>query len=353
MALLWMEGFETYKDTVDVSLDESELQKFWGAAGGGTIQIKTGRTGTGKSIRMGSSGNAGVLRTPIIGSSPEIHFGFGYYVGSLTETHIICIVVDSSGNVKFQLNLIASGNLQVSCPGFGHAISGSTTTTPIAGATWAWIEVSIVFNASGSYSVDVNGSNESEISASGVDTFATGTAVNWGYVEWRSPTPVSADNSARYDDIYICDETGSVNNTLLGDVVIVHTVPTSDVTSDFTPSTGTDNFAVIDEQLPSDSDYVESATDGHIDMYGYNNLALSGDIYGINVRTRARKTAPDDIRLISKSDSGATASDTSAVPVSSETYEHYRIMETDPDTSALWTGSGLDAAEFGFEVEKP
>lgn len=351
MALLWMEGFETYK-AAEADIAETELTTRWARFAGSASRIVPGRTAGTFALRSGSVSGAGVLETPIIANHAEIYMGFAFYVGNAVLKDII-VIRDKFGEEKCALELQTDGDLRITSVFSGDAIEETTTTTPISDDTWHWIELYVKFDDSaGAWILKVDGIEE--MNTSGVDTRSSFTEIEWAYVEFLFPAPSVIDDTFRFDDIYINDGAGSVNNGFLGDVLISKLAPNGDTaTQDFTGSAGGDQYLLIDEQDPNDADYVESSTDAHANLHDFENLSGAGQIYGIDVRTRAHKTAPDDVRYISKAKSDTTTSDASAEPVSSEVRELGRIIEVDPDTGSLWTEAGLNAAQFGFGVNKP
>ena len=147
------------------------------------------------------------------------------------------------------------------------------------------------------------------------------------------------------DDLVIRDD------QLPGDVRIIAHNPNADTaTINWTPSTGGDNYDLVDEVPANDSDYVYTSTDGLQDLYTvtaqtYTDLTISGVVQWI----RARKETADtqQIKILLKS--GATL-DTGAAIDLLTTYAYYsRILETDPDTGLAWVGTDLNSVEIGIE----
>lgn len=93
---------------------------------------------------------------------------------------------------------------------------------------------------------------------------AYATVHRWGDNVLSGSTGITAWH---FDDFVFNDTGGSDNNTLLGDRrVVFFPADAEGATSDFTPSTGTDNAALVDENPANDdTDYIESSTVGHID----------------------------------------------------------------------------------------
>ena len=158
------------------------------------------------------------------------------------------------------------------------------------------------------------------------------------------------------DDIYICDTDGTTNNDLLGRVVIGGIFPSADGdASDWTPASGTDNSAMVDD-IPTDDDtsYVENNIQGEEDLYDYADLSTitTEPILGLQVNTDVRMNEfPGDIDLYQTAKSGSTTSDGEAANIAMDDYEvTTRILETDPDTGSAWTTSGVNGAQFGIKV---
>jgi hypothetical protein len=77
------------------------------------------------------------------------------------------------------------------------------------------------------------------------------------------------NSSATYlfDDLYVIDTA-----TRLGERKITVLTPTADVAKAFTPSTGTDNYACLDEAVPDTTDYVTASAPGATDTYELSDL---------------------------------------------------------------------------------
>jgi hypothetical protein len=161
----------------------------------------------------------------------------------------------------------------------------------------------------------------------------------------------------KLDDIYILDSLGAVNNDFLGDSVIVGLLPIADGNqNDFTPSTGIDNYALVDDPSasPSSSDYVDSDTNTEQDFYDYANLPATGlgAIHAVNVisdaamETVGNRTLKPKFRAVST----AEADGANFVVQGTTLLSHPVILEIDPVTSTTWTQSEIDGGEFGIEV---
>lgn len=162
-----------------------------------------------------------------------------------------------------------------------------------------------------------------------------------------------------YDDVYVLNEQGSVNNSWLGDTRCYPLYPNGNGTSS-TPLSGsdgnsTDNYLLVDEVGPPDiTDYVFSQTDGDQDTYTFEDLPVTlGTIRGVEVRMHAAKddTGTKQIRAITRrsgTDSFGPDHTLAAVPL----YQtHHDIDELDPHAGpGSWTISNINSTEWGVEV---
>jgi len=344
MALLWIEGFECMGATDGVAPSPSGImaRKYPGYAYlDQYMLLRPGRV-VGHSIEF-TAGWPDVRTQPLTTNATMV-VGFGHYFTSLQNAKIIGLYDGTQQGIN--LRLTSAGELAI----YRDTTSLATTSgLGLAINTWHYIELKVVCNdTTGSYEVRVDGTNV--LSASGVDTKAGSNAyhnrfqmVGPGAGQWR------------FDDIYILDGSGSTNNDFLGKRRVVGLYPTSDVPSyqDFTCSSGSDHYALVDENpVNDDTDYVEDATSGHKDLWNHSALSGTGtSVAGIQINTMARETDATSVGLYTLIKSGATENTGTSEVVASATYRTLRrISETDPDTGVAWTIAGLNAAQFGVQV---
>ncbi|MGH8520136.1 MAG: hypothetical protein ACREU9_01560 [Gammaproteobacteria bacterium] len=231
----------------------------------------------------------------------------------------------------------------------GSVTLGTTTFGVSAGSTY-YIEWKIVISDTvGTVDVVVDGSNK--LSLTGQDTRnagnATANVVRLGLT--------SAAGTIDYDDVYICDGTGSApNNTFLGDSRVDYVAPTGAGTTTQLTRGGTDsgaNWSQVDEAAPNDdTDYNEHATVGNKDTYAFADITHTPTtIFGIQVLAHAKKddAGAKSIATVTRS----TSDFDGATQALSTSYLYYSdIRAVDPNTSAAWTKVNLNAAEHGAKV---
>jgi hypothetical protein len=138
-----------------------------------------------------------------------------------------------------------------------------------------------------------------------------------------------------------------------GDVRFVGLNPNADtLTKDWTPQTGTDNFAMVNNA--SDASYVETDGDGDRDLYEVANWSGAGLTPVTVVQwVRARKETADNQQVKALLVSGATESDETFDLLTSYDGMEGIIYENDPDTTALWTNGGINGITIGQEAIIP
>lgn len=172
-------------------------------------------------------------------------------------------------------------------------------------------------------------------------------------------TNTATEEGFRISDIYICDDAGSVNNDFIGPCRVLTLHPDADGDDeDWSTSSGSDSYALVNETSPADddSDYIEDSTTGNRSLFTYDNVptGMGSNIKGVQLCTLARITDATNYDLKNTVKSGSSLYYDSAVTIDQQSYTDMEqqkwIMETDPDTAAAWTESGLNAVQCGVEV---
>jgi urease gamma subunit len=210
---------------------------------------------------------------------------------------------------------------------------------------WTYIEIKATFHdTAGSVEVRVNGGTTAVISETSLDTAVThnhADNIQWFYRD-----------TTQWDDIYLIDQDTAGLSDFIGPAIVRRLSPSADTaTADFTPSTGSDNYAMVDDARADDADYVSSSTVTDDDLYDYDNLPSEVNaVKAVAIVTSFYTTGGSEAKQIAAlTKSGTTAIEETGVAASiSDLWQDaIHITETDPDTSSPWTVSGLNAAKFG------
>ena len=158
------------------------------------------------------------------------------------------------------------------------------------------------------------------------------------------------DGSAiqQYDDVYF-----TTSSTRLGERRVQTLVPASDVTVQWTPSTGSTNYNLVNT-LPvpaAPTANVSAQIAGYQDLYTVTPLANSPSVIScVQVRVCAAKdnSATKTIAPVIKSGSTTTVGTTAAV---TNSYLYYiDLYENDPNISGPWSASTVNALQIGQKV---
>lgn len=262
---------------------------------------------------------------------------------------LIVLWGDAGVTQHITMGVAADGSISVRRGTATGTVLATSAVSTIALNVWNYIELKVLMHdTTGTVDVRVNGT--SVISATGLDTKNAGTATVFSTVEFGGG---GVGSTTRMRDMYICNGLNGNNDNFLGDCRVTALFPDVDSTpEEFTHSTGTSSFALLDENPPNgDTDYIESDIDGEITRVGLAALAdTTHVIYGLQTVVYAKK---DDAGA--KSFRAGFFSDAStqnlADHVLSTSYVTYLdISELDPDGSVDWTPAQLNAAFVQVEV---
>lgn len=337
MSLLFFDGFETYA-TADI------LNNWTSKASTPTINATGGRRG-GSGL---SCGAGGYVRKTMLSSLSTIVIGFGFNpnnVSVIGAVYIARLLDVSSAQLELRINADAT----LSITRNGTVLGTSSASLNVGG--WQYIELKVtIHDTTGSYELRLDGVNI--LSATSVDTKNTANA-SVNQVQIGLDGSVSGGPIYVFDDFYILDTAGSTNNNFLGDIRIDALYPTADGNyTAWTPSTGTDHYALVDEATPNTTDYNSSSTAGQKDSYVMSNPpALSSQaIYGVMVKVAALKDDAGSRSLKVGVRSGTTDSLSAAQALSTSQVYYSSIHEVDPATGLAWTVAAVDALETLVET---
>jgi len=356
MSLLMMEGF----DWLDTSLSAVNLETLLDGkysnsnmTTGGNNTIVTGR-GTGNALTWAGSAASqfirDIARQAIDGNATFI-LGMAVKTPPIFDSGETFLSIRAGSTEQVTFEITGSGVIQA----FRGTSSLLGSATALVTNTWYYLEFKVLIDNSVG-TVDIRANESSILSLSGIDTRQSLTADTWDHFLMRGS---AFGDDAVTDDIYLCNGAGATNNDFLGDVRVEVIVPTGDGDDeDWTTSSGTSSFALVDElpltTVPADTDYVESSTTAQLDLFTYGNLVeLAGatTIHGVQVNSIAKVTGEQFVGLLNKTKTSTTEGTSSELQVGSDDYRTWSsVFETDPTTSVAWTESGINGAQFGIEI---
>ena len=277
------------------------------------------------------------------GIAPTEYYTFGCAMFFPTATYSSIARVISfqvAGQDEQQIHFDAAGVIQASK--FNQSSLGRSAPGAYPLNQWFYLEVQVRHHSStGSFKIWVNGNL--------IINFTGNTKYNWTMID--SVVLEGYHANARYDDIYLCTDT--VADPPFGDCSVDLLLPTGNgAASQWVGSDGnsTDNYALIDENPQSMTDYVSSATPGQQDLYTVADLSITlGAIQAVGVCLTAHKdeVGPRSVKpLVRRTVTNAGT----VLPLEGNAAGRQAFFLTDPETGAAWTQANVNAAQFGIEV---
>jgi hypothetical protein len=270
---------------------------------------------------------------------------FGIYTNNGTNGQLYIRRLSNNAIVAYRGDP-ASGSL-----GAPSGTQIASTSAGVLDGNWHYIEVFAIIHAStGQLTVKVDGTTVINFTG---NTLNTGVVTTIDALRFRTGRYVSTPNAViSIDDLYICDATGAVNNTFLGDVRVQSLVPNAAGTyTQLAPTGVANNYANVNEIPYNNATYNSSATVGQRDTYALSDLAAStSTVLGMQSVAHMQKSdagiANGKIALLSGG--GLYYDTTQSLSTSATTYTQMR--QTDPATAAAWTVSAANGLEAGMEV---
>lgn len=215
----------------------------------------------------------------------------------------------------------------------------ATSTFQLTLSAWVYVEVKVVFGASGGYEIRVGGSTV--LSGTGVNTISTANAsadlVFFGNVDGASGPTIYLD------DIYVD------NAVFMGECRVSAIRPNADGTYlELTPSTGTAHFSRVDEINGADGESVYGASAGLRDTFGLTDITAGATVAAVQVQARMRSDGTRGGTTLLRTN--GTDVESSPVALSTTATFQKTMYQQNPVTSTDWTAAEVNALEVGFKI---
>lgn len=280
-------------------------------------------------------GGSGALGTVITGSRILIPNAGDALSISFMDTINNQQQVSVSYNAAAGAFLVYRGNI-------GGTLLGTSAVGVFPLGAWFFCEMLVTISATvGSVIIKVNGATV--LSLTGVNTlYSTRPYVDNTYFN---------GSYSSFQDSYWCDNTGSYNNTFLGDCRITARFPNAaGSTTNFASINANSNYQNVALVPPgADTDYNYDGTVGGIDLYSVPAPSLISAVFGVQASVIARKdaAATRSVAVLLKSSTTTTTGATVALSTGYTTYQ--LVAETDPATGVPWLPAAL-ACQIGAQV---
>lgn len=271
-----------------------------------------------------------------------------------SEAMELCLYQANSTNVqRFEVHrgYASAGQLSIA-PGSGSTVVAQTADNLWAVGDWVYCEFRFLLD-------DIAGVGEIRINGVVEATFTGDTNGGTGQSIAVEQIMFSPNTSAlQFDDFYWLVKDSSGYNDYLGDVFVETVRPTVDGnSSDWTPSIGSDHYAMVDEDgMDSDTTYLSTATLEDTELFDKPDLSIitTNVILAVQASSVDRNEAvgTNDLTYVYRSDAPAEFEGVKQGLVQDTPYEgHYQIWEQDPESTTTWVRADIDAGEFGVRLK--
>lgn len=367
MALEFCDGFDLYNNSVDsshttdVANSIDSLLRRWTITNPTNIWTSTVLTrnigvlptGGALNIPLGS----GIVKTLSQQNRWLVGFGYYYQAGNVNQAGgvIYEILGGSPGNniSLFKVRLNNDGTFSI----YAGTNLINTSLTAITVNQWYYIEFDIALSGTTNISVQASLYVDSvRITAGSAATGVGQASLAAGTTTANVHSLSSGGNTAGtgiFDDLYICNGTGIVNNNaVLGPIKICLVHPNADAGVQFTRSAGGANFSLVNE-TPQDMDttWVNDIVVGQKDIYDWDDVpATANVIVAIQVSVIGRNLQEGHAAV--QQVVGATGGEAqSSSDFFSNTYRWYTYpLDSDPGPATPWIPANFNAKQFGLKV---
>lgn len=349
MALIWFDGFENYSNKTQ--LENVDSIPHYAFIDNPTFSSSYGREGRGMQC---NDQIEGVYMTDLGVNMSTVIFGFAWKritaLDAQYQNNTPMVRFDMAGYSTKQLKFHFMPDWKMRIYDGNNNYIGQTWSA-ISTAGWQYIEIKAYMHQSAG-TIEIRFNTQTVYSVSGIDTSYSGNAwvraIFLGSVNYGTYSNIQS----YYDDMYVCDGTGSECNDFLGDVRIDVIRPNGAGSStQLTPSAGS-NYQNVDETVPDDdTTYNHSDIVGYKDLYAMGNIsALGTNIYGLKTQTTVRKTDATGRYVKPVLKSGSTEVDGTEIALSTSYRTFAEMYQDDPDTSDAWLEADVNAVEAGVKV---
>jgi len=307
--------------------------------------VTNGTAGEGHLIPLGATvpgGSAGFL-------------GIAAYREASCTNSSAYVAFTSSGTVQFYVEIHQNGIVRVfrGTPVFGTLLVTSTLGV-FQDSNWFYLEVKGIVDATNG-SVEVRINTKTVISLVAANTQGAANAdvdsiqIGWAVYDTNEIVDFSLD------DLYFCDDAGSLNNNFLGNVRVQSQITTGNSTplnlSVGGSAPAATNWQSVQNFNLDDTKYVYSPNAGDEDLYTVQAILNGPAVRGVQISGAYRQD--DATQRIARNliKSGSTLHE-GVDQYTNQTFTYYKdILELDPATGVGWTGAAVNLIKLGAKVQ--
>lgn len=345
MAILYAEKFSKYASVADFISDNPTILTT-SVAANGSLVAGGGRHGDAVfQLALGSARFEYPFAALTASTTIIVAASFNAAAAGITTAqNTIFQMIDAAGQLHWEVGITNTYQLYV--------VNANSSTLAyssfnIGRSNWVWLEVKCDMNNSGNIQVRLNGVEVFNINSDFRN--ATSDPLTGLRVHGAAPSP-----GFWYDEVIICDDTGSTFNDFFGEMRLEYAVVDADgAVAAWTPSAGA-NYQCIDDPLgaydKTAETYISSATTDQ-DNYASHATAIvyptPDQVKFTSLHALLRDDGSNTFRL--QVDSAGTIARDAADRDPPSAYAWFATYwPTNPATGLAWDLAAIDAAEFGI-----
>ncbi len=333
MALRFIDGFEHYAIPSQITLK-------WNGINNIAISSATGRRSGTKALLLGSASDYVSLT---LDNQTTWIVGMALYIYG-NETSDIVRFTDSADSVQATVVIGNDGTIRL-YRGSSTLLASSTLSLNIG--VWNYIEIKLTIADSG-------GLFEARVNETAWVTYTGDTKSSSTLATANKISLYGRGNDIAFDDVYICDTTGSANNDYLGDCRVDTILPNGVGNyTDFAALGSVTNWENVDEtSIDSDTSYNYSNTVGAKDTFAFTNVpSITGTIFGVQANIAAKKDDAGSRVVRAVTRIGGADYESANLPLPSDYVFSRTLWQQNPAISAAWTEAAINGAEFGYKIQ--
>jgi len=348
MAIQFCDGFDQYAT-------EDDAKKFWTTvltAMGATLESDT-PFNRGKSIKFAHHdaihNGLGILLPGTAGTVGfACHLKLVERPGADQRRGLIEFLFN--GSYQFHFRITSDGCIACYYSGATSNSKSHFITPALPLNEWVHVEGKVVIGISGSVELRINGNVVG--TATGVDTQGLSDSLV-DQIRIGRQGSTSASGTIMIDNFVLWDTAGVTNNDFLGDVEVYTLLPTADDdTMDWTPSEGSDGYAMIDDEVPDGDDtYISSDTPDAQAVFELDNLPDENmRVLAVQPFVVARKDDSGNRAVKVGIVSGEDTTEASAFSLGTSYAMTSTLYEANPATGLPWEKAEVNALKLSVKV---
>jgi hypothetical protein len=352
LALQWMDDFTIYG--TDTNRANRLLDGPYAFVGRFDLQADPDPTAGGKQVLHGFAGGLGgevrkILTAQLTTVGSAARYWLTHLPGNDTvgECPSFAAFKDINNKQHLRVSPNPSGYVEIwRTDGTGEVMIGQSASPVIVTNAWRHIEVKAVFDASAG-SVDVRLEGTTVLSISGIRTTSNvaGAVASCNIFAFQSPQDGGIAPDMYVKDFILWDATGTANNSFFGSCQVYKIMPDADVSLNWTPSSGTTGFNLINGTTPDDdTGYISAPVPAPSPAeFTLSDLPVNvTSVRGVMTIHRSRKTDGGDGQLQVSVISGANTGNGADRTITTAYTYWWDTFDKDPGGGA-WTKALVNA----------